>query len=58
MDIVKFREFLEVEFLSMDLNEFDEDFYVEFDSLIKVLKLSVESFRECGEDVEERFYFV
>ncbi|MBP1912916.1 DNA replication complex subunit Gins51 [Thermococcus stetteri] len=56
MDIVKLRELLEAELSSTDLNELDEDFYVEFDSLIKALKLSVESSRERGENVEERLY--
>ncbi|AMQ18039.1 DNA replication complex subunit Gins51 [Thermococcus peptonophilus] len=56
MDIVKLRELLEAELSSTDLNELDEDFYVEFDSLIKALKLSAESSRERGEDVEERLY--
>ncbi|NJE00137.1 hypothetical protein E3E26_10185 [Thermococcus sp. LS1] len=56
MDIVKLRELLEGELSSPDLTELDEEFYREFDSLIKALKLSAESSRERGEDIEERLY--
>ncbi|ASJ13916.1 DNA replication complex subunit Gins51 [Thermococcus radiotolerans] len=56
MDIVKLRELLEAELSSPELTELDEEFYEEFDSLIKALKLSAESSRERGEDVEERLY--
>ncbi|ASJ09370.1 hypothetical protein A3L11_09060 [Thermococcus siculi] len=56
MDIVKLRELLEQELSSQDLAEVGEEFYREFDSLIKALKLSAESSRERGEDIEERLY--
>ena len=56
MDIVKLRELLEGELSSQELTKLDEEFYREFDSLIKALKLSAESSRERGEDVEERLY--
>ncbi|NJE02874.1 hypothetical protein [Thermococcus sp. MV11] len=56
MDIVKLRELLEAELSSPDLTELDEEFYREFDSLIKALKLSAESSRERGEDIEEKLY--
>ena len=56
MDIVKLRELLEQELSSVELTELDGDFYREFDSLIKALKLSAESSRERGENVEERLY--
>nr|WP_206203502.1 hypothetical protein [Thermococcus sp. M36] len=47
---------LEQELSSPDLTEIDGEFYREFDSLIKALKLSAESSRERGEDIEERLY--
>ncbi|WP_297535326.1 hypothetical protein [Thermococcus sp.] len=56
MDIVKLRELLEQELSSVELTELDDDFYREFDSLVKALKLSAESSRERGESVEERLY--
>jgi DNA replication factor GINS len=56
VDIVKLRELLEAELSSSDLTELNEDFYMEFDSLIKALKLSAESSRERGENVDERLY--
>ncbi|NJE84241.1 hypothetical protein E3E23_00055 [Thermococcus sp. CX2] len=56
MDIIKLRELLERELSSSELAELDEDFYREFDSLIKALKLSAESSHERGEDIEERLY--
>ncbi|WP_297506967.1 hypothetical protein [Thermococcus sp.] len=56
MDIVKLRELLEEELSKLELVRLDEDFYREYDSLIKALKLSAESSRERGEDVEERLY--
>jgi len=56
VDIVKLRELLEAELSSPDLTEIDDEFYEEFDSLIKALKLSAESSRERGEDVEEKLY--
>ncbi|ASI99027.1 DNA replication complex subunit Gins51 [Thermococcus celer] len=56
MDIVKLRELLEAELSSNELTELDGEFYREFDSLIKALKLSAESSRERGESVEERLY--
>ncbi|WP_297459657.1 hypothetical protein [Thermococcus sp.] len=56
MDIVKLRELLEEELSSSDLTKLGEEFYREFDSLIKALKLGAESSRERGEDVEERLY--
>ncbi len=48
MDIVKLRELLEAELSSNELTELDGEFYREFDSLIKALKLSAESSRERG----------
>ncbi len=56
MDIVRLRELLEGELSSPYLTELDEEFYREFDSLIKALKLSAESSHERGEDIEERLY--
>ncbi|WP_456421185.1 DNA replication complex subunit Gins51 [Thermococcus sp.] len=56
MDIVKLRELLEQELSSVELMELDSDFYREFDSLIKALKMSAESSRERGEDIEEKLY--
>ncbi|WP_457751635.1 DNA replication complex subunit Gins51 [Thermococcus sp.] len=56
MDIVKLRELLEGELSSPYLTELDEEFYREFDSLIKALKMGAESSHERGEDVEERLY--
>ena len=56
MDIVKLRELLEQELSSPDLVGLGDEFYKEFDSLIKALKLSAESSRERGEDIEERLY--
>lgn len=56
MDIVKLRELLEGELSSPYLTELDEDFYREFDSLIKALKMGAESSHERGEDIEERLY--
>lgn len=56
MDIVKLRELLEAELSSPDLTELEDEFYEEFDSLIKALKLSAENSRERGEDIEERLY--
>nr|WP_206204501.1 hypothetical protein [Thermococcus sp. 21S7] len=47
---------LEAELSSPELAELDGEFYEEFDSLIKALKLSAESSRERGEDIEERLY--
>lgn len=56
MDIVKLRELLEQELSSNDLTDIGGEFYREFDSLIKALKLSAESSRERGENIEERLY--
>ncbi|WP_297501688.1 hypothetical protein [Thermococcus sp.] len=56
MDIVKLRELLEEELSKLELVMLNEDFYREYDSLIKALKLSAESSRERGEDTEERLY--
>ncbi|MCD6373259.1 MAG: hypothetical protein J7L37_06925 [Thermococcus sp.] len=56
MDIVKLRELLEGELSSPYLTELDDEFYREFDSLIKALKMGAESSHERGEDVEERLY--
>jgi len=56
VDIVKLRELLEGELSSPYLTELDEEFYREFDSLIKALKMGAESSHERGEDVEERLY--
>ncbi len=56
MDIVKLRDLLESELSSPYLTELDEDFYREFDSLIKALKMGAESSHERGENVEERLY--
>lgn len=56
MDIVKLRELLERELSSNELTPLDDEFYREFDSLVKALKLRVESSRERGEAVEESLY--
>ena len=56
MDILKLRELLEAELSSEELTKIDDDFYIEFDSLIKALKLSAESSHERGESVDERLY--
>ncbi|MDI3474576.1 MAG: replication factor [Thermococcaceae archaeon] len=56
MDIIKLRELLENELSSPYLTELDDEFYKEFDSLVKALKLGAETSRERGEDVEERLY--
>ncbi len=56
MDIVKLRELLEGELSSPELTEVGEEFYREFDSLIKALKLGAESSHERGENVEEKLY--
>ncbi len=56
MDIVKLRELLERELSSNELTPLDDEFYKEFDSLVKALKLRVESSRERGETVEENLY--
>jgi len=56
VDIVKLRELLEGELSSPYLTELDEEFYKEFDSLIKALKIGAESSHERGEDIEERLY--
>jgi len=56
VDIVRLRELLEAELSSQDLTELNEDFYREFDSLMKALKLGAESSREREELVEERLY--
>ncbi|WP_461865489.1 DNA replication complex subunit Gins51 [Thermococcus sp.] len=52
MDIVKLRELLEAELSSTDLISLDEEFYKEFDSLVKALELGAES----SSDVEGRLY--
>ncbi|WP_297522246.1 hypothetical protein [Thermococcus sp.] len=56
MDIVKLRELLEGELSSPELTDVGEEFYKEFDSLVKALKLGAEGSHERGEDVEERLY--
>ncbi|ALM74369.1 hypothetical protein TBCH5v1_0396 [Thermococcus barophilus] len=56
LDIVKLRELLERELSSNDLSPLDEEFYREFDSLVRALKLRAESSKERGETVEERLY--
>ncbi|WP_324735606.1 hypothetical protein VFC49_11300 [Thermococcus sp. SY098] len=56
MDIVKLRELLERELSSNELAPLDEEFYKEFDSLVRALKLRAESSKERGETVEERLY--
>ncbi len=56
MDIVKLRELLEGELSSHELTEVGGEFYREFESLVKALKLGAESSHERGEDVEERLY--
>ena len=56
MDIVKLRELLEEELSKLELVKLDDDFYREYDSLIKALRLSAESSHERGERVEERLY--
>jgi len=54
VDIIKLRELLERELASAELEPLDEEFYKEFDSLIKALEFKAESSRERGEGVEER----
>ena len=56
MDIVKLREMLEAELSNPELSRIDENFYSDYDSLLKALKLGAESSRERGEDVEELLY--
>lgn len=56
MDIVKLRELLEEELSKLELVRLEDDFYGEYNSLIKALKLSAESSHERGENVEERLY--
>jgi DNA replication factor GINS len=56
MDIVKLRELLEEELSKFELVSLSDDFYREYDSLIKALKLSAERSHERGEDLEERTY--
>ena len=56
LDIVKLRELLERELSSNELAPLDEEFYKEFDSLVRALKLRAESSKERGETVEERLY--
>ncbi len=52
MDIIKLRELLEAELSSPDLVSLDDEFYREFDSLVKALELGAES----SDDVEGRLY--
>lgn len=54
MDIIKLRELLERELASAELEPLDEEFYKEFDSLIKALEFKAESSRERGEGIEEK----
>lgn len=56
MDLAKLRELLEMELSSNELISLDEEFYKEFDSLVKALKLRAESSKERGEEIEERLY--
>ncbi|EHR78062.1 Gins 15 protein [Thermococcus litoralis DSM 5473] len=56
MDLAKLRELLEMELSSNELTSLDEEFYKEFDSLVKALKLRAESSKERGEEIEERLY--
>ncbi|USG99086.1 hypothetical protein K1720_05920 [Thermococcus argininiproducens] len=56
MDLGKLRELLEMELSSTELTLLDDDFYEEFDSLIKALKLRAESSKERGEEVDEQLY--
>jgi len=56
LDIVKLRELLERELSSNELAPLDDEFYKEFDSLVRALKLRAESSKERGETVEERLY--
>ena len=56
MDVIKLRELLEEELSSQDLISLDDDFYSEYDSLIKALKLSAENSHERGDDIEEHLY--
>ena len=56
MDIVRLRELLEGELSSQELTDVGDEFYAEFDSLVKALRLGAEGSKERGEDVEERLY--
>ncbi len=56
MDIAKLRELLEAELSSTELVSLDDEFYKEFDSLIKALELGAESSQERGDTVEGRLY--
>jgi len=56
LDLAKLRELLEMELSSNELTSLDEEFYKEFDSLVKALKLRAESSKERGEEIEERLY--
>lgn len=56
MDLAKLRELLEMELSSNELTSLDEEFYKEFDSLVRALKLRAESSKERGEEIEERLY--
>lgn len=56
MDLAKLRELLEMELSSNELISLDDEFYKEFDSLVKALKLRAESSKERGEELEEKLY--
>jgi len=56
LDLAKLRELLEMELSSNELTSLDEEFYKEFDSLVRALKLRAESSKERGEEIEERLY--
>jgi len=56
LDLAKLRELLEMELSSSELIPLDEEFYKEFDSLVKALKLRAESSKERGEKIEEKMY--
>jgi len=56
LDLAKLRELLEMELSSNELISLDDEFYKEFDSLVKALKLRAESSKERGEELEEKLY--
>jgi len=56
LDLAKLRELLEMELSSNELTSLDEEFYEEFDSLMKALKIKAESSKERGEEIEQQLY--
>ncbi|AIF69078.1 hypothetical protein PAP_03290 [Palaeococcus pacificus DY20341] len=54
MDILRLRELLERELASNELEPLDDEFYKEFDSLVKALEFKADSSKERGDEIEER----